>query len=150
MTTAREQFEEKFPVPIGVKFISEGNYVWLGGMHHGSNCEPYNSIWQAWQACQKLNNAEIAQLKAERESLLAERNNALANAKALADAIIEIEDEYDYTLDVRMSNAVLRAKELAMPTTTNLIEIGEVKEVGGTLVASSYTSDANSRASRYV
>ena len=71
MNNIRDKFEQKFPFPIGVKFHSDGDYIWLGGNHHGDTCEPYDSMWKAWQAATEQSQKEIAELQA-REKVLVE------------------------------------------------------------------------------
>lgn len=46
--TNEEAFEQKFPVPLGVKFNTDGEYIFVGGAHHGDTCESYNNLWIGW------------------------------------------------------------------------------------------------------
>ena len=74
MNNSREKFEQKFPFPIGVKFHSDGDYIWLGGNHHGDTCEPYDSMWKAWQAATEQSQKEIA----EKDAMIAEYDRLMS------------------------------------------------------------------------
>ena len=70
MNNSRDKFEQKFPLPIGVEFHNDGDYIWLGGNHHGDTCEPYDSMWKAWQAATEQSQKEIAELQAREKEFV--------------------------------------------------------------------------------
>ena len=90
MNNIRDKFEQKFPFPIGVKFHSDGDYIWLGGNHHGDTCEPYDSMWKAWQAATEQSQKEIAELQA-REKVLVE---------LLGECVDTVRNEYNEMLEL--------------------------------------------------
>ena len=87
MNNIRDKFEQKFPFPIGVKFHSDGDYIWLGGNHHGDTCEPYDSMWKAWQAATEQSQKEIAELEAKLNELVKFQSSADRLAKAQAESL---------------------------------------------------------------
>lgn len=48
--TLRERFEKKHPVPNGVGYYANDEYVWIGGNHHGILCDHYHNLWKGYQS----------------------------------------------------------------------------------------------------
>lgn len=90
MTTNNEAFEQKFTLPIGVKYIPEHNfYAWVNGKHHGLISRNYNDKWIVWQAATNLSANRIKELESEVSELKEELDDVTQVATKVEPLIYE-------------------------------------------------------------